>query len=254
MYVAPETMVYVQFWSEPLEPVVWEVSSGRWNPPADEWLAGERAKRIEALGFAIDGNAENYHRTVEIETAADIADVAKAVVKIFLDGFDYRGTRQIRAKMTYQGRSKAQATYDSFTPEDVSKVFAGLGFRVEEPIAQDDEEEAPVMIRCRKRGTNTVVQFDEQVGDENLYRRVRFASDVVLPEEERQRLIASHEAPEGAEPVVRISVVHPFGGGVTLGWLVERIREWDAMLAEHRRAARRGGKRAAVAATPDTVH
>lgn len=29
--VAPETEVYVQFWSEPLEPVVWEVSSGKWN-------------------------------------------------------------------------------------------------------------------------------------------------------------------------------------------------------------------------------
>jgi hypothetical protein len=38
--VAPGTQVYVQFRSEPLEPVLWEVSSGRWNPPADEWLAG----------------------------------------------------------------------------------------------------------------------------------------------------------------------------------------------------------------------
>ena len=43
MEVAPETGVYVQFWSEPMEPVVWEVSSGKWNPPADEWLAATRA-------------------------------------------------------------------------------------------------------------------------------------------------------------------------------------------------------------------
>ena len=44
--VAPETQVYVQLWSEPLEPVVWEVSSGRGGTPADKWLAGERSDRI----------------------------------------------------------------------------------------------------------------------------------------------------------------------------------------------------------------
>ena len=79
--VAPETQVYVQLWSEPFEPVLWEVSSGRWNPPADEWLAGDRAARIEAAGFTIGGNAENYHREVLVKTAADIAALAKAVVR-----------------------------------------------------------------------------------------------------------------------------------------------------------------------------
>jgi hypothetical protein len=73
--VAPETEVYVQFWSEPLEPVLWEVSSGKRSPPADEWLAGERAARIEALGFTVGGDAENYRRTVDITTAADVAAV-----------------------------------------------------------------------------------------------------------------------------------------------------------------------------------
>jgi hypothetical protein len=115
--VAPETQVYVQFWSEPMEPVVWEVSSGKWNPPADEWLAGDRARRIEAMGFAIGGNAENYHREIDPDTPADIAAAAKAVVNIFYSGFDYRGTRPIIARMEYQGRSQPNATYDSFTPE-----------------------------------------------------------------------------------------------------------------------------------------
>jgi hypothetical protein len=44
--VARETRMYVQFWSEPLEPVLWEVSSGKWNRPADKWLAGERSERV----------------------------------------------------------------------------------------------------------------------------------------------------------------------------------------------------------------
>lgn len=251
--VAPETQVYVQFWSEPSEPVVWEVSSGRWNPPADEWLAGDRAARIEALGFTIGGNAENYHREVEIRTAAEIAAIAKAVVRIFYSGFDYRGTAPITAKLVHEGRSETNETFDSMTVEDVSKVFASLGFRVEE-TTRDRADDEPAMIRCRKRGTYTVVELLEQVKDENLYRRLRFIADVELPEEERERLRLEPGAPEGAEPVLSVSVVHPLGGGVTLAWLIERIQDWDAMLAAHRRAARPRKQKDKVSLASATVH
>ncbi|MBA2303555.1 MAG: hypothetical protein H0W08_13085 [Acidobacteria bacterium] len=253
--VAPETQVYVQFWSEPMEPMLWEVSSGRWNPPADEWLAGERSQRIEALGFVIGGKADNFHRTIPIDSAGDIAAVAKAVVEIFYEGFDYRGTLPIRAQLVYDGRSEMEATYESFTPEDISKVFAGLGFRVEEaiPDSNEDDEAAP-MIRCRKRGTYTVVQFDDRLEDENLYQRVRLAADVELPDDERARLKSSAAAPEGGEPVLTVSVVHAFSGGVTLEWLVARITEWDATLAEHRRLTRRANKVANAAWLNQTVH
>lgn len=250
--VAPETQVYVQFWFEPLEPVVWEVSSGRWNPPADEWLAGGRASRIEAMGFTIGGNAENYHREVEITTAADIAAIAKAVVKIFYSGFDYRGTAPILAQLVHDGRSETNETFDSLTVEDVSKVFASLGFRVEE-LAEDgttedgaakdgtagaEDDDTPPVLRCRKRGHDTVVELLDQVEDESLYRRLRFVADVELAPEERERLLQDPAAPEGAEPFASVSVVHPLGGGVTLDWLIQRVEEWDAVLTEHRRAAR----------------
>ena len=254
--VAPETEVYLQFWSEPLEPVLWEVSSGRWNPPADEWLAGERAARIEALGFTIGGNAENYHREVDITTPADIAAIAKGVVRVLYDGFDYRGLQPIVARLVHEGRSETKATYESFTPEDVSKVFAGLGYRVEEPVADEDGEPvAPPMIRCRKRGTTTVVQFWDRVEGQDLYRRVRFEADVELPEEERQRLKEAPDAPAGAEPHATVSVVHAFSGGVSLDWLIARIGEWEAVLREHRRVARSGRPRAShPRVSAQTVH
>jgi hypothetical protein len=248
MQVAPETGVYVQFWSEPLEPVLWEVSSGKWNPPADEWLAGARARRIEALGFAIGGKAENYQRTVDLDSPEDIAAAAKAVVRIFYSGFDYRGTRPIMAQMAYEGHSQENPTYDSFTPEDVSRVFAVLGFRVEEAV--DDEGADTPLIRCRKRGAYTLVEFDEQVGDDNLFRRIRFSADIELPEAQRNRM--KLEAPEAGEPVATVSVVHALGGGVTVDWLIERIREWDDTLAAHRRELRRVAK--AGEHIPATVH
>ncbi len=266
--VAPETQVYVQFWSEPLEPVVWEVSSGRWNPPADEWLAGDRAARIEAMGFTIGGNAENYHREVEIRTAADIAAIAKAVVKIFFSGFDYRGTAPILAKLVHGARSETNETFDSITVEDVSKVFTSLGFRVEElaedelaedGTAKDDEagaedDDTPPLLRCRKRGLDTVVELLDQVENENLYRRLRFEAEVELPGEERARLLQDPAAPAGAEPFASVSVVHPLSGGVTLDWLIQRVEEWDAVLTGHRRAARARKRKAKLPPVETTVH
>jgi hypothetical protein len=52
-----------------------------------------------------------------------------------------------------------------------------------------------------------------------------------------------------------MSVVHAFSGGVTLDWLIARIGEWDAMLREHRRRARKArSSRANIATAAETVH
>ncbi len=240
--IAPGVHVFVQFRSEPAEPLRWEVSSGRSHPPTGEWLAGERAARIEALGFAIGGEAQNYQREVEVSTPAEVAALAREVVTILYDAFEYRGTQPIAVRLLHEGRAELKATFAAFTPQDVSKVFAGLGFTVEEPDGED-QVTAPPVIRCRKRGTETLVYFWDQVAGEHLYARVRFEADMELPEEERQLLKDAAEAPEDGDPYTTVSVVHAFSGGVTLEWLIARIGEWDAMLREGRRAVRKGRSR-----------
>jgi hypothetical protein len=253
--VAPATEVYVKFWSEALEPVMWEVSSGKWNPPADEWLAGERAARIEALGLTIGGDAENYHREIDIQTPAQIAVVAKQVVRILCEGFDYRGLQPIVAKLVYEGRARTTETYDAFTVEEVSTVFATRGYRIEQWVPEEGDEPGPPRIRCRKRGLSTIVHFWDPIEDEDLFTRVRFEADVPLPQEERQRMLKAPDAPEGAEPYVTVSVVHTFTGGVTVEWLIARIVEWDGVLREHGRMARKDRSRGRVAHAPaETVH
>ena len=107
--------------------------------------------------------------------------------------------------------------------------------------------------RCRKRGVSTLVEFREDVPDEDLYGSIRLSADVPLPPDERERLLASPDAPEGAEPFAEVSVVHRFGGGVTLDWLIERVQEWDTALAQGRREARRR-PRVAAPAVGETVH
>jgi hypothetical protein len=244
--IAPETQLYVQFWSEPGEDVVWEVSSGKWNPPADEWLEGERAQRIQALGFAIGGKAENYHRVVSVKNAADVAAIAKTVVRIFYDGFEYRGQAPILASLTYEGRSEPHLTFDSFTPDDVRKVLTSLGFRVDDPSGSASEDDAAVVsvsLRCRKRGTTTLVELGNRAEGENLFSAMKLSADVKPTSEQLPELVADDPGALDSEPVLSISTVLAFSGGVTLGWFIERIRAWEAVLAEHRRAHRQASKR-----------
>ena len=136
----PKVHVYVQFWSEPMEAVLWEVSSGRWHGPRDKWLA-DRTKRIEAFGFTLEDGTENYAREVSITSATEAARVACEVVDIFYNAFDYRGQEPLTAKLVHEGRSAEQPVYEAFTPEDVSKLFAAHGFRVEQAVT--------TMTRCR---------------------------------------------------------------------------------------------------------
>lgn len=54
--------------------------------------------------------------------------------------------------------------------------------------------------------------------------------------------------------MVTASVVHAFGGGVTVAWVVERIHEWDAMLSAHLIEARRSRRRPDATPVNAVVH
>src|SRR5687768_5355942 len=57
---APDTRLYLQFWSEPEEEgAIFEVSSGLWNPPADEHVDTEKQELLRDHGFEIGGNAND---------------------------------------------------------------------------------------------------------------------------------------------------------------------------------------------------
>jgi hypothetical protein len=234
--VAPKVQVYVQFWSEPAEPVVWEVSSGRWNPPADKWLAGDRSLRIEAFGFEISGNAENFYREVEVRTPADATRIAQTVVDIFYAGFDYRWLRPIKAKMAYESRADMRFAYDSFTPEDLSKIFDGCGFSVEQ---FNDDEDAPA-LRAVRRGIVTTITCADRVPDQHLFQRAILTSVVEVPPEDARAAREAVERATGAQPdSMEVGTTLVFEGGVTVGWVMRRIQDWDDMTWSCRKDARR---------------
>ena len=236
-------ILYVQFWSEPLEPVLWEVSSGKADPSAGKWLTGERSERIESLGFTIGGEAENFQREVRIDSPADAERIAREVVDIFYAAFDYRGMTPLQARLVYEGRSELRPTFEAFTPAEIAKVFAGCGYRVEE--AELDHEDDPPLLRCRKRGAVTSVVFGEPFSEEELYGSVMLSCELEVRPEDVAHLGPAPDGAANEAPVVAVSTVLLFRGGVTLDWVVNRVTEWDAMLASRippRRRKRRSGK------------
>ena len=163
--VAPETEVYVQLWSEPLEPVLWEVSSGRWNPPADKWLAGERTHRISAFGFEIGGRADNFQRLVPIQSRSDLTSVSRTMVDILYLAFDYRGTAELNVHFGYQTRAELRPVLTSLTPEDLTKVLVASHYSL---VSHNEDDDAPV-LQFRARGVVTSVLFHDRVPDQYLF-------------------------------------------------------------------------------------
>jgi hypothetical protein len=253
--VAPDVQACVRFWSEPLEAVRWEISSAQKHPSTGQWLPAMPADRLEAFGFTIGGDREHYHRSVALETPADVATVAGQVIDILYNAFDYRGRQPITATLVHEGRAELKATFEAFTAHDLSKVFTGLGFRVEPPVVEDGDLAEPRVLRFRKHGVSTRVHLWDRSEKGDVYARVRFEAEMEVPEEDRQRLLDESIVLESGETHAMVSVVHAFSGGVTLAWLVARIEEWDAMLREGQRTVRKGRPhRPAPPATRGTIH
>src|SRR5688500_2632930 len=69
--------------------------------------------------------------------------VTLAALHRALDPVNDRGTTAIKARLVYEGRPELRPTFHVFKPEEIAKVFAGCGYRVEEagrlPMALDDQ-------------------------------------------------------------------------------------------------------------------
>lgn len=231
--VTPKVEVYVQLWSEPGLPVLWEVSSGKADPRAAKWLAGDRAGRIEALGFALPGDAENYQKEVVVSTPAEATRVARAVVDICYACFDYHGEQPLHAFAAFESRADPQLTYDGFTPEDLILLLDACGFTVD---AVEESDEAPV-IRATRRGIQTRLVCTDRTEDEAAFRTALLTAEVETTPEVARAAAAPVPA-DAQRAVLTVGTTLMFGGGVTADWVLERLREWDAMTWEAGQTAR----------------
>jgi hypothetical protein len=219
-----KVQLYVQFWSEPQEPVLWEVSSGEWNPPADKFMAGAPTEYVKRLGFEIGGQAKNFQREIQIRRRRDASHAARAVLDIFYDAFGYRGLMPIEAEVGSDSRGDLQWVHQAFTPEDLCKTATRLGWtpRIHENVEGDDDD--PVVIELRRGDARAQIVLSARVPNQRLYGSAFVDLGEPLPRDvagTREALAQTAGLPDAAP--MRLGRTLYFAGGVTADWLLTQV-------------------------------
>lgn len=253
--LTPDTTFSVRMWSEPQAPLLCEVPSGRQDKRLRQRMLGDGAQWVEDRGLTISGVHENYRGTLPIKGAIDVATVAVFVVDALILMIGYDGSTPLFATLAHDSRHQWNDTLDSFSETEVERAFRSAGFTIHWAQTDAGEPVDPPEFLGRKAGTDSLISLMDPVPGLRLYRRVRFAADLPLSDEDAAEYRRRDDLPPDAVGIVTISAIHAFSGGVTKGWLLERVREWDQALREHRREARRQRKRkAATRVTSETIH
>jgi len=142
----PKTAVYVQFWSEPDEDgVIFEVSSGAWNPPADKYVDTDRQELLRDHGFEIGGNAGNFRKIVAIESAKDLRAMAREAVAIACKVLGYDGTLELRYDLNLQTHMAVRHVLSEVSPDALKKMLREWGFPAELKV----EDGKPLLVESR---------------------------------------------------------------------------------------------------------
>ena len=129
--VATDAVLYVQFWSEPEQPTLWEVSSANPQPGVDRFVTDESKRMLAEMGFEIGGKAGNLGKQVHVGNTGDAAAAARDVLRIFHGAFAYRGATALVARVMKGERSGRAVVHTRFEPDDVVTMLRHLGYEAE---------------------------------------------------------------------------------------------------------------------------
>ena len=238
--------IFMQFWSEPGEPVLWEVSSGKWHAPTEAYLAGDRAQRIQAAGFQMAGEAENYQKDVDVQTPRDVTALARHVIALLYDALDYRGQQALDVQAVADSRATWRAVYESLLPDDLALLLERAGYACEVGEETDDDVDEAAGLQPR----NTVPVYVRRYG-------IRAMAMLAgrLPEDGGFEIIALGPAPPASQKATEALLMEgldvlvlPLAGGVTAEWLEHQVAGWF----EERRQEKRKAKKGPPAVRPKT--
>ena len=245
--------LYVQFWSEPLEPVLVEVSSGNWNPGAVKYIRHPQRQALEALGFKIGGRAGNFRKDVVVRSADEAERAASEALSIVFDVFQYRGRESLSIKCHRGERAKHTAAHNSLTREDFIKLALEGGFRASE-IPQ--EHDTPVITLARGH-FRSVALLRSRVPNSKLFASVLLRAIVRgaaqgLPGHvgRAQRRLAPANLIEDSDGTVWAQAELVFDGGVPTAWIIESLKRWRMIVRECERVMRVSTKRTPEGSKP----
>jgi hypothetical protein len=218
-----DTNLYVQFWSEPQEPVLNEVCSGAWCPGAIRYIGPTERSALEARGYTVGGRAHNYSRRLVIDSAAKAEAAALETLQVMFDIFGYRGQWPLQIERHHGERAEHDPVVTSLTPQDFAKLAAAAGFSTSIPESKD----GPVVVlleRGRQRIAATLVC---RLPNQGLYSAIVLRAPVRVRRTISDAVLA---AINGSMRFVKLRGVHhgtltvemplSFDGGVTMKWVV----------------------------------
>jgi hypothetical protein len=227
----------VQFWSEPDEDgVIFEVSSGAMNPPADKYVDAERQELLRDHGFEIGGNAGNFRKIVAIETAKDLRAVAREAVAIACKVLGYDGTLELRYDLSLQTQMAVRHVLSDISPYTLEKLLHEWGF----PAGLKAEDGKPPLIESRTDHGPFGVLFGDETkegsGDYHAlklrtFRKVEGDDALALANRLNQFLVGlKATVDEDGDLMLELHVL--LHGGVTLDHLRALFELWRWMIGE----------------------
>jgi hypothetical protein len=142
--VARDVALYVQFWSEPGQPLLCEVSSGEWDPAAKKFIPRDAAARLAKLGFRKGGQAGNYRREAVTNNRGGVEALAREVLRIFHGILRYRGRTPLVATLMHDERAGRAVVHTGVTPDDLAMLLRMTGFDTKVP--EVPEGRLPVVL------------------------------------------------------------------------------------------------------------
>jgi hypothetical protein len=228
--IAPEAdaQIYIQFWSEPHEPVLIEVSSSEWSPGTLKNVGQPQRQLLSGLGFEVGGRSRSLHKQVEISSPAQAGTVAREALQILYEAFGYRGQWPLELRHHECQRADVAPTHRSVTPQDFAKLAQGAGFQA--AVASDEKPEDVRFVMLCRGPWKSVAILDGRVQDTNLYSLITLQTTLPSPVTDaaihelnaRMRFVTVSRRQERVLIQMPISLL----GGVTAEWIVQALDQW----------------------------
>ena len=225
----PQTCLYVQFWSEPQDPVLAEVCSGEWNPGALKYLQRRQREDLEELGYTIESEPINFRKEVEIRTSTEAEALAREALGIFFAVFGFRGQWALEIEC-YQGeRAEHQPVHSAVTPSDFARLGAHLGLEVSSLTSN------PRTLCLRKGRRQFLAHIGDSGAEGQLHSVVTLEASLAAPDTidsatvDRMRdALRFTRLSRAGQRALALTMPLRLDGGVTVNWMTSSLQQWFA--------------------------